>query len=39
VDEIGQVTALMTILRHYQSNVKVVQAEDAALAKIINIMV
>jgi len=26
-------------LRHYQSNVKVVQAEDAALAKIINIMV
>jgi len=29
----------MTILRHYQSNVKVVQAEDAALAKIINIMV
>lgn len=39
VDEIGQVTALMTILRHYQSNVKVVQAEDSALAKIINIMV
>jgi len=39
VDEIGQVTALMTILRHYQSNVKVVQAEDAALAKIINILV
>lgn len=39
VDEISQVTALMTILRHYQSNVKVVQAEDAALAKIINIMI
>jgi flagellar basal-body rod protein FlgG len=39
VDEIGQVTQLMTILRQYQSNVKVVQAEDAALSKLINVMI
>jgi flagellar basal-body rod protein FlgG len=39
VNEVDQMSQLMSILRQYQSNVKVIQTEDGTLAKLINVMI
>ncbi|NPV88228.1 flagellar hook-basal body complex protein [Coprothermobacteraceae bacterium] len=38
VDEVEQMTLMIQILRQYQANARVIQSEDAALSRLINLM-